>query len=98
MTAKQAMISRCLDCCVAFMCDLDCPLLDLVNLKVEVNWIGVTIQYCRWCKNRNPGKQCACQGCAINKFQTKTIGNNYIDFLPRTTIVQNAKLQEGTNV
>jgi hypothetical protein len=82
MTPKQAMIARCLDCCTVSKCNLDCPLFDLVNLNISVNWIGVILQYCQWCKNRNPGNQCANPECSINQYRTTAKGNVHADFLP----------------
>jgi hypothetical protein len=98
MTAKKAMITRCLDCCKSLKCDPGCPLSDLTKLKAGINWIGVIFRYCQWCRNRNPINQCVGSGCAIYQYRAKAMSNNHVGFLPKTSITHDAKLQAGTSV
>ena len=72
MTARKAMISRCLDCCVTFKCALDCPLFGFVKLKTNINWLDTILEYCQWCRNRDPANQCMKQNCAIFQYLTNT--------------------------
>jgi hypothetical protein len=75
MTAEKVMLFRCLDCSMAFKCSLDCPLSDLIDSTAIVDWIGMILLYCQWCRTRNPLNQCTGSDCAIYQYLMTTKEN-----------------------
>jgi hypothetical protein len=75
MKPQQAILSRCLDCSMAFKCSLDCPLFDLMDTTAIVDWTGMLLRYCQWCRTRNQVNQCTGSECAIYQYRMTTKEN-----------------------
>ena len=82
MTAKQAIVIRCLDCFGRACPETQCPLFGLMKPKAGVNRIEAIRHYCYWCMNRNPINQCVSPNCSIYQYRAAAKGNISVSFLP----------------